>query len=720
MQEETDLLLAIHMANESKEIHLNNDRQVTVFHNGKNSSSFYISEDKIESIDAKFSNIIEEKLNEDIYALYMKGGQAIRENDKTRVLELYDLVSHPTWSEFLNEYPNIKTDDEKVAILTDKYDCIISKDLEKVITYSVDGLNFSDKDQLSLLSYDEKLDSKYFYEEELLLPIFKLNEDIIAFQCSSKYYLRLKGQELVERSTFFEDLIETKEDIDESILNIEKQLEKLKIGTIKKIDLEDETKELEEKKIEIDDYEVIVKENKDVEIDVKAIAELIDEKLEDILRLEKEALEKEKVAKIKTKLELMTEKNEKAKAKAKAKLEAMRNYRLDIANSLYQVSKNFVFNLNEAATLVVEHLPYYEQSDDLGIIKVPDIVVSNHSLIEGKEIDLGKIVLKLDNLADKYCTLEVLRAPFILDKDAKSLRSGTKLNFKYDEEQAFRLDEKGVMETWSIRVEKASFNAELRTVEYGRLMKLLRKTETYQTYCELEKYECKNSIMLFLYFVMNYEEEEKLKELARIIVEEEKLYEEFVSAYNISHAMQEKDMLATFFDKEKFIEKANFVRGLVDSNWLEYPRYIFGQHRYFERDSIMEAYINYRNDSLSEGALAEYFKKIFSQNQLFVDLSIDGQESLDASINYLSSVYKTNPVYGETVKYEIEKQILTNDSEEDLALLISKLCSKGIVDYNDFKDYEYNIQELYRQGNLKYPIYSDKFELTTVREEYYG
>lgn len=720
MQEETDLLLAIHVANENVDIHLNIDREVTVFHNDKNSTSFYVSEDKVESLDTMFSKIIDEKINEESYALYKKEGQIIRENDMTKVLELRDYIATVSWSEFLNEYPNIKTDDEKVATLIDKYDCIIPKDLEKIISYSIDGLTFDDKAQISLLSYDEKLDSKHFYEEELLLPVLKVDEDIVAFQCSSKYYLRIKEKELVEKSTSFEDLVNSKADIDESILNIEKQLEKLKIGSVQKTDLESKTDDLKEQKVEVEGCEVIVKQNKDVEVDVQAIADLIDDKLEEILRIEKETHEKEKVAKIKSKLELMTEKNEKAKAKAKAKMESMKNYRLDIADALYKTSRNFAFNLNEVATMIVDHLPYYEQSEGLGIIKIPDLVTNHYNLLESDEIDLGKIVLKLNNLSDKYCTLEVVRAPFVVDQEAKSLRSGTKLNFKYDEAKSFRLDEKGVMETWSIRVEKASFTAELRTVEYGKLMKLLRNTETYQSYCELEKYECKNSIMLFLYFVMNYKEEERLDELARIIVEEEKLYEEFLTAHNISHAMQEKDILATFFDKEKFIEKANFVRGLIDSNWLEYPRYIFGQHRYFERDSVMEEYINYRNDNLTETALAEYFQKIFSQNQLFEELNAEEKESLDKSINYLSLVYKENPVYGETVKYEVEKQILTNESEEDLALLISKLCSKGIIDYNDYKDYEYKIQELYRQGNLKYPIFSEKFELTSAREEYHG
>ena len=226
MQEETDLLLAIHVANENVDIHLNIDREVTVFHNDKNSTSFYVSEDKVESLDTMFSKIIDEKINEESYALYKKEGQIIRENDMTKVLELRDYIATVSWSEFLNEYPNIKTDDEKVATLIDKYDCIIPKDLEKIISYSIDGLTFDDKAQISLLSYDEKLDSKHFYEEELLLPVLKVDEDIVAFQCSSKYYLRIKENELVEKSTSFEDLVNSKADIDESILNIEKQLEK--------------------------------------------------------------------------------------------------------------------------------------------------------------------------------------------------------------------------------------------------------------------------------------------------------------------------------------------------------------------------------------------------------------------------------------------------------------------------------------------------------------
>lgn len=715
MQEEKDLLLAIHMAKENEDIYLTKERKVLISKDQQYISSFYLSQNRVSSLEQTFANVLNTDNNDEDYAIYY-GDEEIRENDKTKVLVLRNQLSKITWNEFLNDYPNILVNDEEISKLIDKFDCVFSKDLEKILTYSTYGVSFSGELDARLFSFEEKLEKTYMHEGELLLPIAEHGKAVICYQCSKRYFVRLENEVIVNTSTELEDVIvDINKEIDDSILNIEAQLEKLSIGTIKKIDLPDEDGiEIREKTIEVDGTEVNVKINDDAYFDMSALVALVDNKIDELIAMQKEE-EKSKVATIKTKLEKMTQKNEEAKARIKEREEAKKAYRLDIVSSLKKVSANYAFNLNETAKLIVSHLPFYEQKESLTIIAVPEIEENDYSVIEGRNIDLGRIVLKTISLNKQKAVFEVVKAPLVVDMQGNSLKKGSKLELEFDKEKSFRLNKSGAMETWAITLDKASFERELRNIEYGRIMKLLKETESYKKYGEIEKFETKNSVMLFLYFVMQNGDEKVQAELEKIIKNKEKLYEEFISKYNVEQAVLEKDLLASFTDKEKFIEKVNFVRGLIDSNWLDYPRYIFGQHRYFERDLLMEDYINYRNDSLSVEAFRLYLEKLFEEFNLFKKLDIEAKENLDLCLDYLSRVYKNDTVYGETLKYEVEKQILIDESEEELSLLISKLCHRGISDYNDFKEYEYLVQELYRKGELKYPIFSDKFEVGSVK-----
>ncbi len=718
MLSEKDLLLAVHMAKENEDIYLDHNRQVTVLRGGVAAMSFYLPKNRTDSLGQLFSSVIDENNSEENYAIYLSDGKEIRENDKTKVMVLRNQIVKLTWDEFISSYQSAFVNAETVEKLSDKFDCVFANDLEKLISYSKHGITFTGDINARLFSFDEMMDLNYQADGELLLPIAEYEGSIICYQCSSRFFVRLENGEIKNKSTNLDEVvIDAAREIDESILNIEEQLEKLSIGTIKKIDLPDEDGiEMIAKTIEVDGTEVNVKISDDVSFDMSALIELVDIKIDEMFQAQKDK-EKENVAKIKTKLDQMTQKNEEAKAKIKEREQAKKSFRLDIVSSLKNSAKNYAFNLNETAKLVVSHLPYYEIGDGLGIIKVPALELTDHSVIEGNNIDLGRINLKTVSIDSKKAVFEVVKAPLVVDMQGTGLKRGNKIEFLFDKEKAYRINKSGAMETWSMSLEKASFTRELRNTEYGRLMKLMKDTETYQKYSEIEKYETKNSVMLFLYFVMNNNDEAKKVELERIIKTNESLYEEFISKYNLEKAMQEKDLLSSFRDKEKFIEKANFVRGLIDSNWVYYPRYIFGQHRYFERDALMEEYINYRNDSLSLDAFKIYLEKLFAQYNLYSKLKGEGKENLDACLNYLSKVFKNNPVYGETVKYEIEKHILIDESEEELSLLISKICRRGIDDYNDFKEYEYEVQELYRKGELKYPIFSDKFELDSIKGE---
>lgn len=717
MREEKDFLLAIHMAKEKEDIYLSKNREVVIFKEGQAVSSFYLSKKKIDSLTKLFSNIIETKKNDDTYALYSSDETIVRENDEAKIKVISNHINKIGWDTFLESYQDVSKKDEEIAELIDRFDCVFSQDLEKIISFSTYGVEFSDVDA-KLYSLDEMLNSEDHHEDELLLVIGEYEGNLIAYKCSERYFVKLEDGNIINKSTLIEEInVDLGKDIDVSIMNIDEQLEKLSIGTIKKIDLPDEESLIAEKTITVDGTEVNVKMNESSEFDLGAIVDLVEDKIDELLRKQDEAENKQQVAKIKTNLEKMTLKNEEARAKIREKEAAKKTFRLDIADSLKTATKNFAFNLNETAKLVVKHLPFYENKDSLSIIAVPQVELNDYSIVEGFEIDLGRIVLKVLTLDKNKVVFEVLDANLVVDSSSLSLKEGRKLEFNFGEEKSYRLNKEGAMESWALSVEKASIEKELRTIEYGRLMKLMRETETYRLYSEIEKHESKTSLMLFLYFVMRNNDTAKLEELREILKTNETLYEEFITAYNIENSTEERDSLASFNDKKKYVDKLNFVKGLVDSNCLEYPRYIFGQHRFFERDSVMLDYINYRNETLSNDAFRLYLEKVFAQYKLYEDLDDEGRGSLIKCLDYLSSVYKDNPVYGETVKYEIEKHILTNENEEDLSLLISKICGRGITDYNEFKEYEYNIQELYRKGELKYPIHSEKFEVGSIKGE---
>ena len=86
-------------------------------------------------------------------------------------------------------------------------------------------------------------------------------------------------------------------------------------------------------------------------------------------------------------------------------------------------------------------------------------------------------------------------------------------------------------------------------------------------------------------------------------------------------------------------------------------------------------------------------------------------------IDFLETI-KSEKSDDETLRMvnKIENALIITSEDEDIALLISKLCRKGIKDYNSFKEYDSLIKEEYRTGNLKYPLYSDDFDIEEVRK----
>ena len=54
-------------------------------------------------------------------------------------------------------------------------------------------------------------------------------------------------------------------------------------------------------------------------------------------------------------------------------------------------------------------------------------------------------------------------------------------------------------------------------------------------------------------------------------------------------------------------------------------------------------------------------------------------------------------------------------TEEDISLLISKLCRRGIRDYSVFVEYDVMMKNKYRLGELQYPIFSESFGIEEIR-----
>ncbi len=390
-------------------------------------------------------------------------------------------------------------------------------------------------------------------------------------------------------------------------------------------------------------------------------------------------------------------------------------YPSDILSSITNTFENFVVNLNDHQKLVVEHLPYYELNDSFGIIQVPEIELNDYSLIPGKEIKIDKIKFLVHDLTHNRVDLIVKSAPNIYMENGTKLRKESHIVIGLNDEYTFKLHKNDAMETWTIRMNQATFERELRELDYHNILSLVSKTKYYPQLGNLEKYELQKTIMLFLNLVMKKQDYDTLDKLYKIIKNDKEKYEEFVTDYVLQDAYKQKDTLPSYEDKKDFLEKINFVRGLVDSNWLDYPRYIFGSHNYFAKDAFLKNYLEDLNEKLQESAFYDYLKKILNEYNLFKDLDKEGTKNLELCLQYLSLVYKHNPYVGENAKYKIEKAILIGVSEEDLALLISKICRRGIKEYANFREYETNLREKYRVGELKYPIYSEYFELEDIR-----
>ena len=421
----------------------------------------------------------------------------------------------------------------------------------------------------------------------------------------------------------------------------------------------------------------------------------------DIKLIEKE---KRKIERAKEK-----EKKEKAERKDIISLETLIN------NSINNAINNYQINFNDTQKLVVEHLPYYEFSDDFNVIQIPEIEIEVLPLLPEGEIDLGRLKLEVVEYDAEKVKFYVQNASFLSDGNDNRVKKGDYLTLKINNEINLRLNKKNTMESWSIKMEKSTFERELRNIDFHKIMNKIVELESFKKLGNIEKYELNKSIMLFINFVMQNKEYKVLEKLYSILEKNPKLYEEHITKYNIENSLKLKNSLNSYEDKKGYYTKLNYVNGLIDAKWLDYPRYIFNSHNYFYQDEFMTEFIEEVDELLDENDFYNYLMNLFSEYEMFNNLDEEGKENLDRCIEYLSVLYKYRPDIGEDNKYKIERTFMIGATEEEMALLISKLCRRGIKDYSIFTEYDAVMKEKFVLGTLKYPIYSEYFELDEIR-----
>jgi len=386
-----------------------------------------------------------------------------------------------------------------------------------------------------------------------------------------------------------------------------------------------------------------------------------------------------------------------------------------LVNSINHGITNYKVNFNDTHKLVVEHLPYYEISNEFDVIQIPEIEIDKITLIPDGQLNFGKIKLVVETLSNNKVDLLVKSATTIVDIYNNKFQAGQHIVLDLNNEVTLRLNKKNAMETWTFKMEKSTFAKELRNIDYSKVINCISKLQSYKKIGNIEKYELQKSVMLFIDFVMKYNEFEKLDELYEILENEPTLYEEYITKYNINHSLQLKDCLNTYDDKKEYLIKLNYINGLIDAKWLDYPRYIFETHNYFQKDNFLQNFIDELNDSLQEDDFANYLKNLFKEYEMFKNLDNIGKENLDKCLEYLSVLYKYNSSLGEKYKYQIEKTFMIGATEEDISLLISKICRRGIKDYSLFIEYDEMMKNKYRLGQLKYPIFSESFGIEDIR-----
>ena len=136
MSSNDNFLLKIHMEDDDNltELFLNKERRLFTFVNDECISDLIIPEFKITSLDVIFGNVIDNNENDHFYAAYLKDDQIITEYDKEKVLIIKDLITDISFNDFVEYQIHIKINDYYVDNIIDKYNCVLSEKLKRIVS----------------------------------------------------------------------------------------------------------------------------------------------------------------------------------------------------------------------------------------------------------------------------------------------------------------------------------------------------------------------------------------------------------------------------------------------------------------------------------------------------------------------------------------------------------------------------------------------------------
>lgn len=378
------------------------------------------------------------------------------------------------------------------------------------------------------------------------------------------------------------------------------------------------------------------------------------------------------------------------------------NFPLNLYEGFNDTLFNFNKDLNNTSKVYISHVPYVSKNNN-ALLVIPKIEEYTIDLINDIEFKISNLTLKVKSLNSKEISLKAITKSNILI-DKKVINKNDVLTFKMNEEHVFNLDSKDGIETWNFVFKRGTFKKEYRRIHFEKIKQILEKKDNFKDLTIVEKYETYKSILLFLYFINQKQDEGKLDELYSLL--DGNLYEEFLTDYNIKE-VEKNTTFKSFNDKKIFVEKVSFVDTLVKYNWLSYPRYIFSTISYFNKDKIMRDFDIMFNQMISKTSFKDYLIKLFEQNSLYQNVS----KNFDKMLNLLSNMYYVDIKNGEDKKYYIEKLVINNTKEDDLSYSISVLVSAYIRDEKVREKYLDELQEKYRKGDLKEPLYIEKLEV---------
>ena len=378
------------------------------------------------------------------------------------------------------------------------------------------------------------------------------------------------------------------------------------------------------------------------------------------------------------------------------------NFPLNLYEGFNDTLFNFNKDLNNTSKVYISHVPYVSNNNN-ALLVIPKIEEYTIDLINDIEFKISNLTLKVKSLNSKEISLKAITKSNVLI-DKKVINKNDVLTFKMNEEHVFNLDSKDGIETWNFVFKRGTFKKEYRRIHFEKIKQILEKKDNFKNLTIVEKYETYKSILLFLYFINQKQDEGKLDELYSLL--DGNLYEEFLTNYNIKE-VEKNTTFKSFNDKKIFVEKVSFVDTLVKYNWLSYPRYIFSTISYFNKDKIMRDFDIMFNQMISKTSFKDYLIKLFEQNSLYQNVS----KNFDKMLNLLSNMYYVDIKNGEDKKYYIEKLVINNTKEDDLSYSISVLVSAYIRDEKVREKYLDELQEKYRKGDLKEPLYIEKLEV---------